>query len=105
MRALVLALFAALVLVLCAAPTALAAPTCVDAEGRPARCGSETALPVGETPPPEVMDAFYGAIPRGPSPGQVFSLACILGGMVALFVLLPDFEDGEGGGWNPDEDA
>ncbi|MBI1200582.1 MAG: hypothetical protein GC203_22195 [Phenylobacterium sp.] len=105
MRALVQALSAAFVLALSAAPAALAAPTCVDAEGRPARCGSDRALPVGETPPPEVRAAYYGAIPRGPSPGEVFSLVCVLGGLMALFVLLPDFEDGEGGGWNPDEDG
>jgi hypothetical protein len=34
----------------------------------------------------------------------MFGLVCFLGGLMALFALLPDFEDGKGGGWDRQED-
>jgi hypothetical protein len=50
------------------------------------------------------MADHRAALPAGPGPMQWFGLACFLGGLLALFALLPDFEDGQGGGWDPGED-
>ncbi|HEY3697150.1 hypothetical protein [Phenylobacterium sp.] len=98
MRLLVLAF----VTVLAAASAALAAPTCNDVSGRTVRCGTPGAMPVGWTPPPEVLAARPATEP-GPSARQLFALVCFLGGLVTLFALLPDFEDGRGGGWDRQE--
>jgi hypothetical protein len=100
MRALALAV----VLALSAGSAALAAPTCLDAVGRTVRCGTPGAGPVGWTPAPEVMADHRAALPAGPDQLQWFGLACFLGGLMALFALLPDFENGQGGGWDPRED-
>jgi len=100
MRLLVLAF----VTVVATTSAALAAPTCNDALGRPARCGTPGAMPLGWKPSAEVIAARRAAEPPGPSPIQLFGLACFVGGLLSLFALLPDFEDGEGGGWDRQED-
>ena len=99
MRLLVLAF----VTVLTAAPAALAAPTCSDAGGRTVRCGTPGAMPVGWTPSPEVLERRRADLPPGPSWRVIFGVVCVLGGLVTLFALLPDFEDGRGGGWDRQE--
>ena len=42
--------------------------------------------------------------PAGPSQTQLFGIVCFIGGLLALFALLPDFEDERGGGWDRQED-
>jgi len=101
MRLAVLAFVSALL----AAPTALAAPTCNDLDGHAVRCGTLGAMPVGWEPSPEPL-AAQEAEPRpaGLSQTQLFGIVCFIGGLLALFALLPDFEDGQGGGWDRQED-
>jgi hypothetical protein len=100
MRPVVLAFVACL----STASAAFAAPTCSDAEGATVRCGTPGAMPVGWKPSAEVMEARRAAEPQGPSPTQMFGVLCFVGGLLALFALLPDFEDGKGGGWDREED-
>ena len=42
--------------------------------------------------------------PAGLSETQLFGVVCFIGGLLALFMVLPDFEDGQGGGWDRQED-
>jgi hypothetical protein len=85
-------------LAICAAlfapAAAVAAPTCLDSTGATVRCESPGALPVGESPPP---DLDRSDIPL-PAPETLFGLICVLGGLFALIGLMPDFD-----GWGPGE--
>jgi hypothetical protein len=92
----------AFVMVLAAGSMAFAAPTCNDLSGRTVRCGTPGAMPVGWTPSPQVLALRRAEAPT-PSPRQLFALVCVLGGLATLFALLPDFEDGRGGGWDRQE--
>ena len=95
----------AFVSVLLAAPAALAAPTCNDLEGHTVRCGTPGAMPVGWKPDPEILAAQEAEPPpAGPSQTRLFGIICFIGGLLALFAVLPDFEDGKGGGWDRQED-
>ena len=100
MRLLVLA-FA---FVLSTASAALAAPTCNDVGGHTVRCGTPGAMPVGWEPSPEVLAAREPEAPGDFTSTQMFGLVCFIGGLLALFALLPDFEDEKGGGWDRQED-
>ncbi|WP_293899057.1 hypothetical protein [Phenylobacterium sp.] len=97
-------LLLAFVILLSSAAAAWAAPTCNDMEGRTVRCGTPGAMPVGWIPPPEVLEIRRAAAPPGPNPTEIFGIACFIGGLLALFALLPDFEDGKGGGWDREDD-
>lgn len=44
------------------------------------------------------------AEPDEPSFSLVFGLVCSVGGLLTLLLLMPDFEDGQGGGWDREED-
>jgi len=94
----------AFVFVLTTGSAALAAPTCNDVDGRAVRCGTPGAMPVGWTPSPEVVAAREPQEVHEFTSTQMFGLVCFLGGLLALFALLPDFEDGKGGGWDRQED-
>lgn len=94
----------AFVFVLSSASAALAAPTCNDALGHTVRCGTPGAMPVGWEPSPEVLAAREPEAPSEFSSTQMFGLVCFIGGLLALFALLPDFEDEKGGGWDRQED-
>jgi hypothetical protein len=100
MRLLVLAFIA----ILSTASAAIAAPTCNDEAGRTVRCGAPGAMPLGWEPSPEVVAARDAAQPAGPSSTQMFGIVCFIGGLLALFAVLPDFEDERGGGWDRQED-
>lgn len=90
---------------LLAAFPALAAPTCNDLAGHTVRCGAPGAMPVGWKPSPEILAAQEAEPqPAGLSQTQLFGIVCFIGGLLALFALLPDFEDGKGGGWDRQED-
>ncbi len=93
MRRLLLSLTAA-VFLLSAPAAALAAPTCLDANGGQIRCGTPGAMPVGWTPPPE--QAVDREDVGRADPDQIAFLICFLGGLFALIALLPDFD-----GWRP----
>jgi hypothetical protein len=87
-----------LILVLFATP-AMAAPTCQDKQGGTIRCGVPGAMPVGWTPPPQVL--WEQELSRQPGPGtaELLAVFCGLGLFFALIALLPDFE-----GWREDEE-
>lgn len=90
-------------LLLSAAP-ALAAPTCLDKAGQTVRCGTATALPVGEAPE---TDADLGRDAQADDDTQysnLFGVACVVGGLFLLIGLMPDF-DGWGPGERGDRDA
>lgn len=89
-----------LALTLALAPTAFAAPSCLDRHGEMARCGTAGAMPVGWTPPAAEARARLAARDDGLSAGQLFGLICAIGGLFVLFALLPDFD----GGWDRQED-
>jgi hypothetical protein len=79
---------------------ALAGPNCVDRQGEMIRCGAPRAMPVGWSPPPDEALARLAARSDGLDAGQLIGLVCVLGGLFALFALLPDFD----GGWDRQED-
>ena len=76
------------------APTALAGPTCQDANGDTIRCGTDGALPVGQAPPPGLRAPDRGASHL--TPAAIFGLVCVIGGVFGLIALMPRF----GGDWD-----
>jgi hypothetical protein len=90
----------ALALMMLAAPTALAAPSCLDRQGQTVRCGTTGAMPVGWTLPPDQARVRLSAMDVRLDAGRLIGLVCVLGGLFALFALLPDFDDG----WDHQED-
>lgn len=82
--------------------TALAPAKCDDVSGRAAMCGAPGAMPVGWKPSPEALVAQEAGADL--SSTQMFGLVIFLGSLFALFAVLPDFEDGDGGGWDRQED-
>ncbi|THD63139.1 hypothetical protein [Phenylobacterium sp.] len=87
-------------LAIMAAPAALAAPSCLDRQGDTVRCGTRGAMPVGWTPGPDQARAHLAATDSGLDARQIVSLVCVIGGIFALFALLPDFD----GAWDRQED-
>jgi hypothetical protein len=61
-------------------------------------------VPVGWKRSPEVLAVQEARAPADLTSTQMFGLACFLGGLLALFALLPDFEEGDEGGWDHQED-
>ena len=102
MRPMILAVFAAALLML--APAARAAPTCQDESGQTIRCGTVGAMPVGWTLPPGQRPAIPASGPAEPSPAELAALACIIGGLTVLIALMPPFDGSRsGGGWDKQE--
>jgi hypothetical protein len=97
-RALIVA-FMALAAPLGVSP-ALAAPTCQDRNGDTIRCGTQGAMPVGWTlPPEERLEKERLHPPTYPSINTLLELACVLGVFFTLLALMPDFE----GDWDKQE--
>jgi hypothetical protein len=92
MRAAIPPLAAALVIL--GASAAMAAPTCVDRHGVMARCGAAGAMPVGWTPPPDVLEARRAAAAAAAAGDndKLVGLTIFLAGFFALIALMPDFE-------------
>lgn len=80
--------------------SALAGPSCVDRQGEMIRCGTPGAMPVGWSPPPEQARARLAARGDDIGPGKLIGLACFVGGLLALFLLMPDFQ----GRWDRQEE-
>ena len=83
----------AVALALLAAPvSAVAGPTCLDHQGEMIRCGTPGAMPVGWTPPPDQERARLAARHDDIGLGRLVGLACLVGGLLALLALMPDFQ-------------
>jgi len=99
----------ALVALLLAASPAAAGPSCVDRRGETIRCGTAGAMPVGWDLPPGEQAARRAARSSELGPGQLAGLLLFVGGLFALFALLPDFDgawdeaDGDAGPEPPSE--
>ena len=101
MRAAAFALALSLVAPTLALPAAaLAGPNCIDRQGEMIRCGAPRAMPVGWSLPPDEERARLAARAPDLSVRQLVGLICVIGGLFALFALLPDFD----GGWDRQED-
>ena len=94
------AAFVALVLMTLTSPAARAAPSCIDRQGQTVRCGTAGAMPVGWTLPPDQARARLASMDVDLDSGRLIGLVCLIGGLFALFALLPDFDDG----WDRQED-
>jgi hypothetical protein len=94
-------LIAALLL---AASGAQAAPICLDRQGEMRRCGASDAMPVGWAPPPEQARERLAGRSDGLRGGELIGLTLFLGGLFALFALLPDFEGRWDGQENDEEE-
>ena len=91
MRALILALVAAVMLEL--APAALAARPCQDRGGDPVRCDTPGAMPRGWTLQGQRLQDMHAPEPPDPSPAALVGLVCVIGGFFALVMLMPKFDD------------
>jgi hypothetical protein len=96
MRRLIFALAAAAALA--GAPASMAAPTCQDRNGGTIRCGTEGAMPVGWTLPPEERPD-PDTLPADPSLNTLLELFCAMGVFFGLMALLPDFDGWGAGDW------
>ena len=84
---------------LLAAPAAQAAPTCQNRGGDTIRCGTQGAMPVGWTPSPQQLwDRQLSRAP-GPGKGELLSAFGMVGLILALIALLPEFR-----GWREEQD-
>jgi hypothetical protein len=79
-----------LTLLMLSAQAAMAAPTCLNAHGDMARCGTTGAMPVGWAPSEEVAAARPAD--EAPDGGKLIGLTAFLAGVFALIALMPDFE-------------
>ena len=100
-RAGIMALIATILLL--SPHAALAAPTCEDRNGLTIRCGTQGAMPVGWTLPPEERLDRQKYRPAPPSVDMLLELICTLGVFFALMALLPEFEGQRAGEWDRQE--
>lgn len=85
---------------LLAATSAQAGPSCVGRNGDMIRCGTPGAMPVGWDLPRAERLAHDDRVSSQLDGRGLFGLICFLGGLFALFAVLPDFEqawDGQEG--------
>jgi hypothetical protein len=83
----------ALTLLMLSAPVAMAAPTCLNARGDMARCGTTGAMPLGWTPPAGSQVGRATGEADASDDGKLIGLTAFLAGLFALIALMPDFED------------
>jgi len=100
MRPLILAAAASAALLI--ASSSVAAPVCETRHGDGARCGTPGAMPVGWSLP--ARERAYWR-PDTPIPAsEWFGLASLIGGFVALVLLMPKFDGARGEDWDEQED-
>ena len=78
---------------------ALAAPTCLTSQGDTIRCGTQGAMPVGWTIPPEQRHAD----PVGDNETALLKVIAGLGLFLAFVALLPQFDGSRAEDWDRQE--
>jgi hypothetical protein len=90
--------------VLCASAfPALAAPTCQDANGTTARCGSPGAMPIGWKLPDDEFLRRQAALGNVADPQTVVNAIALIAALLAILALLPDFDGRSDGDWDEQE--
>ncbi|HEX4271495.1 MAG TPA: hypothetical protein VHZ32_08915 [Rhizomicrobium sp.] len=97
------ALSAIVALVLLTAVPARAAPTCQDRNGATMKCGTDGAMPVGWTLPPELMNRRIPGI-ADPEPRLLVETLLVIVLLFSLIALLPEFDGRRGADWGRPED-
>ena len=83
--------------------SALAAPTCQDGNGDTIKCGTPGAMPVGWTLSPRQRLERQPSIPLAPSTNEMVELICVIGMLLALIALMPEFDGWGAGDWDEQE--
>jgi hypothetical protein len=91
MRRLILGLAATMALL--ASSPAQAARPCQDRSGDPIRCGTPGAMPVGWTLQGQKLIDLHVPERAEPGLGVLFGAGCLIGGLFALILRMPPFED------------
>ena len=84
---------------LIAAPAALAAPTCIERNGTPTRCGAPRAMPIGWSLPAEELRRRDLANPPGAQLGTLLKAVCVVGVFLCAIALLPEFDGTRNEDW------
>ena len=93
-----------LTLLLCApAYPALAAPTCQDANGSAARCGTPNAMPLGWKLPDEEYRRRQAALGNVVDPHALLNAVALIASLLAIIALLPNFDGRSDGDWDEQE--
>jgi hypothetical protein len=102
-RGRIFAIVVSMLLLLVAAP-ACAAPTCQDRNGGTIRCGTEGAMPVGWTLPDSERAALALSRPAHSDTREMLQAICVVGLLLALFALMPEFDGTRAESWGRQED-
>ena len=85
------------------APSAHAAPTCVDKNGETIRCGVAAAMPVGWTPSPQQRLNWQIANPPHSDRAPMLKAIWLIGLFLAMIALMPEFDGTRDGDWDKQE--
>ncbi len=86
-----------------AAP-ALAAPTCQERSGEPIACGAAGAMPQGWKPSAGQIWQFHPSPhPSGPAGGEILTAIGVIGLLLGMFALMPEFDGSRDEDWDLSE--
>ena len=97
MRPLILVFTASILLLTASAVSS--APTCEYKNGDAAACVARGAMPAGWALSPQQTLDRRALEPPEPGPAALFGVACFIGGLFTLVLLMPKFD-----GWDKQED-
>ncbi len=83
---------------------ALAAPTCQDANGSVARCGTPGAMPLGWKLSDDEFHQHQAALGNVFDPKEVMNAIALIVGLLAIIALLPAFDGRSDIDWDEQED-
>jgi hypothetical protein len=86
-----------------AATTVVAAPTCQNRRGDTVRCEVAEAMPLGWTPPEDEFRANQLSRYQQPSSAELLGVAAGIGLFLILIALLPQFDGSRPEDWDSDE--
>jgi hypothetical protein len=81
----------------------LAAPTCQNANGSVARCGSPGAMPVGWKLPDDEYKLRQAALGNRTEPWALLDAVVLVASLLAIIALLPDFDGSSDVDWDEQE--